>query len=99
MVINDKKPIRIKKSWYSVSYPLGLMRHGLDYLQQVDRNSREIGLAGKYLQSIGQVNAEQQWRALLKQRCFKNAGTMMEALESIHSISEEHWSNICNPSY
>ena len=56
-------------------------------------------LAGQYQQSICFDNLVQQWMALLKQWCFKQARTMLKALESLLTILQKCWRNICKPSY
>ena len=55
-------------------------------------------LAGQNLKAIGK-NVELQWRALLKQRCFKLIETELEPHESLLTILDEHQRNISNPSY
>ena len=96
MGIKDKKHVGIKKVGNNAFYSLGFMGNCLDHLQQFDRNPRETCLAGQYLQSIDLDNVEQQKRALLKQKCFKNAGTNSKVLESLQIIEEEHWRKICH---
>ena len=94
----DKKYPGIKWIGNKASYPFGFMEDFLDHLQQFNRNCRESCLVGKYLQSIGSNCVDQQWRSLLKQKIFKQAGTL-NSLETLYTILEEHWKSICQASY
>ena len=67
------------------------------YLQQFNRNSRDICFANQYLKSIGLDSVEQQWRSIIKQKSFKRARTLLNNLESLQTILEEHWKSICQP--
>ena len=71
----------------------------LNHLQQLNRNTRESCLAGKYLQSIGLKCVEQQWRSILTWKIFKHAETFLNSLGTLQTILEEHWKSICQASY
>ena len=87
------------KKHYKASYPFGYTWNCLDHLQQFNRNSRESCLACKYLQFIGSKFMEQEWRSLLKEKSFKQAGTLLNSLNTFHAILEEHEKSIYQASY
>ena len=90
MGIKDKKHPSIKRFVNKASYHFGYMGNCLDHLQQFDKNSRESCLAGQCLQYIYLNSMEQQWRSLLNQKSFRQAGNLLNNLESLQTILEEH---------
>ena len=99
MGTKDKNHHGIKHIGNKASYSFDFIGNILDNLHQFDRNFRETCLAHKYLQVIGLDSVEHQWRSLLRQKCFKQAGNLLKNLEALQSIIEEHWKSICQASY
>ena len=75
------------------------MGNFLNHLQQFNKNSRESCLAGLYLPSVGLKCSEMKWQSLLKQKCFKMTRTLLNGLETLKTILEEHWKSICQNLY
>ena len=70
----------------------------LDHLQQFNKNSRESCLAGLYLHSVGLKCSQMEWWSLLNQKCFKMARSLLNGLETLTTIPDEHWKSICQNS-
>ena len=74
------------------------MGNCINHLQQFDKNSRKSCLAGLYLQSLGLKCSEKEWQPLLNLKDFKMARTLLNGLETLKTILEEHWKHICQNS-